>query len=170
MKKILFAIIILMAFSADAQITGAKLRASGLTCAMCSKAVYKALSAVPSVEKVTPDIQGSSYGIQFKKDAQPDLDALGKAVVDAGFSVARLDVTAKFQSAKVENNAHVTLDNQTFHFLTAPSQVLNGEKTVQVVDKSFVPEKEARKYEKLTTLKCYASGTMDGRRVYHVTL
>ncbi|NCI45991.1 heavy-metal-associated domain-containing protein [Sediminibacterium soli] len=170
MKKYLFLLAVLASVSAGAQITKARLQASGLTCAMCSKAVYKALSSVASVEKVTPDIEGSSYDIRFKKDAEIKLDDLSKAVSDAGFSVSGLQVTAKFQNEKVEPNTHLSIDNQLLHFVNVPAQTLNGEKTVRVVDKNFVSEKEAKKYEKLTALKYYASGTMDGKRVYHVTL
>lgn len=170
MKRISIIIALLVSLQAGAQIQKAKLQAGGLTCAMCSKAVYKALTAVPSVEKVTPDIEGSSYAIQFRKDADVQLDDLSKAVTDAGFSVSSLQVTANFRGAKTQDNAHVTLGNQVFHFLGAPVPALSGERTIHVIDRNFVSEKQAKKYSKLTDMACYSSGTMDGKRIYHVTL
>ena len=163
-------LLLLGALQLNAQITRATLQASGLTCALCSKAVFKALSAVPFVEKVEPNIKLSTYEISFKRGAKIDLDALGKAVVNAGFSVAQLRVTTSFKDTKVGNDVHVTLNNQLFHFIDVPSQTLNGDKTISLIDKDFVTAKEFKKYEKLTALKCYQTGTMDGQRVYHVTL
>lgn len=170
MKKIVLIIAMFVAYQADAQIAKAKLQASGLTCAMCSKAVYKALSEVDFVAKVSPDIEGSTYAIEFKDGKEPQLDELSKAVEDAGFSVARLDIVANFKGIKPEKGAHVTLGSQLFHFISSPAQALEGEKTIRVVDRNFVTEKDARNFEKLADAACYASGTMDGKRVYHVTL
>lgn len=170
MKKLLIGIAIIFSSQLQAQVTKATLQASGLTCAMCSKAVFKALSAVPFVEKVSPNIQLSTYELVFKPGAKVEFDALSNAVVDAGFSVSMLKVTTHFQNVKVEKDTHVNTGDQSFHFLNTPAQTLNGEKTVTLVDKAFVTAKEQKKYEKLTALKCYQSGTMNGQRVYHVTL
>ena len=82
--------LLLGSLSTSAQISSGKLQASGLTCAMCSKAVYNALSAVPYVEKVQPDIQQSTYQLTFKSDVAVDPDLLARAVTDAGFSIAKL--------------------------------------------------------------------------------
>jgi len=170
MKKIYGIIAILFSLQATAQINKATLQASGLTCAMCSKAVYKALSAVPFVAGVQSNIEASTYELSFKPGTKPDFDALSKAVTNAGFSVSMLKVTAKFNDVKVQNNAHVTINNQLFHFLDVTPQTLQGEKTFSLIDKNFVTAKTHKKYDKMTTMACYESGKMDGQRVYHVTL
>jgi copper chaperone CopZ len=161
---------VFLAVSSQAQIQNATLQASGLTCAMCSKAVYKALSGVAFVDKVKPDIEGSSYEITFKKDNRVDFDALSKAVIDAGFSVSKLKVTTTFKEVKVQNDVHISFDDQSFHFLNVTPQTLSGTKTVTLVDKNFVSSKDYKKYSKLTSLQCYESGKMNGQRVYHVTM
>jgi copper chaperone CopZ len=171
MKKIFFGIAILLATSGHAQITKATLEASGLTCALCSKAVYKALSAVPFVEKVTANIQQSNYELVFKPGADVDPDALSKAVVNAGFSVSMLKMTMHFTDVKVQNDTHFTVNKQTFHFLNVPAQILHGDKTITLLDKNFVTAKEYKKYGKSTNMQCYETGTMgSGERVYHVTI
>src|ERR1700753_2791554 len=98
MKKIITIIAILFGANSEAQISNATIQASGLTCAMCSKAIYTALVAVPFVEKVKPDIEHSSYDLSFKPGAHIDLDALSKAIVDAGFSVSMLKITTQFSN------------------------------------------------------------------------
>ncbi len=170
MKKIILIAAVLFALQTQAQVTRAMLQASGLTCAMCSKAVFKALTAVPFVEKVQPNIQLSTYELSFKPGAKLDFDALSKAVVDAGFSVSNLKLTAKFRDLKVENETTVTLENQAYHFVNVAPQVLNGEKTIHFIDKNFVTARDHKKYGKATALKCFGTGTMDGKRIYHVTM
>jgi copper chaperone CopZ len=70
MKKILTIIVVLLAVNSQAQIQNATLQASGLTCAMCSKAVYKALSDVAFVEKVKADIENLLTISHSKKKAK----------------------------------------------------------------------------------------------------
>jgi len=66
--KYCFTIVLIASFlMSSAQIKSAKLQASGLTCAMCSRAVYKALMQIPSVDKIDVNIQNSTYSINFKK-------------------------------------------------------------------------------------------------------
>jgi copper chaperone CopZ len=170
MKKLIIIFLFALSINSQAQLKNANLQASGLTCAMCSKAVYKALSNVAFVDKVDPDIENSSYEISFKPGAAVNLDALSKAVVDAGFSVSKLKVTTDFSNTKIQNDAHVSLNEQSFHFLNVTPQVLNGEKTLTLVDKNFVSAKDHKKFSKATTMKCYETGVMEGKRIYHVTL
>ena len=180
MKYILFACALLYTISTQAQFKQAYLQASGLTCSMCSKAIYKALSAVPFVEKVDSDIKNSAYNIAFKNNMSVDFDALKNAVTGAGFSVAKLTVTANFDNVKVQNDAHVVIQGKTLHFLNVPNQTLNGNKTLTVVDKNFATAKEYKKFGQYTAMKCYQTGTMEsccakkdgaiGTRVYHVTI
>jgi copper chaperone CopZ len=181
MKKLLLILAIaLTAFSSNAQFTTATLQATGLTCAMCSNAINKALQKVPFVESVKPDIKNSSFGIVFKKDAEVDIDALKDAVEDAGFSVGSLKLTGNFNEVKIAADQHVKIGNGNFHFLNVKNQVLNGEQTIAVVDKDFVTEKQFKKYSSATKMSCVQTGkaasccVKDGipatARVYHVTI
>lgn len=180
MKKIILVILgLLIAISSFAQIKSATLSASGLTCSMCSKAIYKALSKVPAVRSVEADIEGSSYRITFKQGTAIVLDDLKKAVENAGFSVASLQVTAQFPPTAIANDTHIEYGGNTYHFLNVGQQTISGEKTFTVVDKKFLPDADYRRYAKYTTMKCIETGRMaacctnggaGGTRVYHVTL
>ncbi len=180
MKKLILIILgLLIAASSFAQIKSATLSASGLTCSMCSKAIFKALGKVPSVKSVDADIEGSKYQITFKDGVAPVLDDLKKAVEGAGFSIASLQVTANFPPTPIANDAHIEYGGATYHFLNVPSETISGEKTFTVVDRKFLPEVDYRRYAKMTTMKCVQTGRMEtcctkggetGTRVYHVTL
>ena len=181
MKKLFF--IVLIAFvglSSQAQFTKATLQATGLTCAMCSNAINKALVKVPFVESVRADIKNSAFHMVFKQGQKVEIDALKDAVEDAGFSVGSLQLTGNFSDIKVENDKHITIDNEVFHFLNTTEQVLNGEKTITVVDKDFLTARQFKKLSSTTKLSCVQTGktatccVKDGvpadTRVYHVTI
>lgn len=177
MKKFLFIAMMLVASTAFAQIKSATLTASGLTCSMCSKAIYKALVKLPTVKNVEVNIEKSSYDIQFKEGAKVIIDDVKKAVEDAGFSVASMQVTASFNNAEVYNDAHITYGGNNFHFLGVNKQKINGEKTLTIVDKNYLPAKDFKKYSKQTKMKCIETGMMGEccskggptGRIYHVT-
>jgi copper chaperone CopZ len=179
MKKIIFAVMLLWSIPALPQIKSATLTASGLTCSMCSKAIYKALVKVPFIKTVDANVEKSSFTVVFKDSDKVTLDDVKKAVQDAGFSVASMQVTASFNNAEVYNDAHINLGGSTFHFLNVTKQTLQGEKTFTVVDRNYLPNNTYKKYGKYTKMKCFETGVMESccpkdqttsKRIYHVTL
>lgn len=181
MKKLLLVTLVSLAtLFSQAQFTQAELQATGLTCAMCNNAINKALQGLPFISSVKPDIKNSSFHILFRTGQALDIDAMKNAVEDAGFSVGSLKLTGNFQGVKIGPDRHVEIENIVFHFLNAGEQVLNGEKTIQVVDKNFITMKRFRKMSALTGMSCLQTGKAascylkDGipvdTRVYHVTI
>lgn len=178
MKKIiLFSVYIFIALSSYAQIKEVEIQAAGLTCSMCSKAIYKSLEKVPFVQTVTSNIKQSSYTVTFKENANVDFDVLVKAVTNAGFSVTKMLATIYFNNVGIENDKHVSIDNKTLHFINVKKQNLNGLQTLTLIDKNYVDKDLYKKYSKLTTYKCYQTGTMqsccsikEAQRIYHATL
>ena len=177
---LLFLAIAFVVLPSNAQFSKAELQATGLTCAMCSNAINKALQAVPFVQSVRSDIKNSSFKITFKENQAVDIDALKQAVEDAGFSVGGLKLTGNFHDLKVENDQHVQIGNTNFHFLNVNGQTLNGESTITVVDKNFVSAKVFKKISTASKLSCVQTGKaasccaregiQANARVYHVTI
>lgn len=181
MKKIVMLVMISLAvFSSQAQFTKANLQATGLTCAMCSNAINKALMEVPFVESVKSDIKNSAFNIVFKQGQEVKIDELRKAVEDAGFSVGSLKMTGSFNDLKIENDKHVAIGKDVFHFLNVNDQLLTGEKTITIVDKNFLTNKQFKKISSATKMSCLQTGkaaaccVKEGvpaeARVYHVTI
>ena len=173
--------LLMLAFAgAKAQINKVSLQASGLTCSMCSKAVKNALEGVSFVDKVQVDIKNQQYNLSFKNGSAVDFDALNKAVQDAGFSVASMKASALVHGLKIEKDEHVNIGGETFHFLNAAGQTLDGAINFSVVDKGFVSAKEAKKYAALTKMPCVQTGRMEkccaspqasaNSRIYHVII
>ena len=152
---------------ASSQIQSVSLQASGLTCSVCSRAIYKSLKKLPSVAKVHEDIAHSSYHIQFKDPQKVSLADLKKAVLDAGFSVAWMEVKANFNNVEVANDSALQLDDFTFLFVDIQKQTLNGERKLLILDKDYLLEKDRKKYAGNFESKTAAA---DGERIFHVTL
>ena len=170
----------MIGFGANAQFTKANLQATGLTCAMCSNAINKALEKLPFVESVRSDIKNSAFNIVFRADVKMDIDELKDAVEDAGFSVGSLKLTGNFQAQELVKDRHFKIGALNFHFLGEGTQTLNGEQTLTVLDKDYVTSKEFKKLSNATRHPCYkdgkagACGTADGipggSRIYHVRI
>lgn len=149
------------------QIKSVSLQASGLTCSMCSRAIYKSLKKLPSVSNVQEDIAHSSYHIQFKDAEKASLADLKKAVLDAGFSVAWMEVNIRFDNVQVANDSSLRLDDFTFLFVDVQKQTLNGERKLLILDKDYILEKDRKKYMAGMETK---TAVADRENVFHVTL
>ncbi len=180
MKNIFFAVAMLVAFTTNAQVTKVTLQASGLTCSMCSNSINKALKTLSFAQGVSSDIKTSSFEIKIKPGSKVSFDEIKNKVEGAGFFVANMKASVNFANDKVADNEHVVIDGLTLHFLNTKTQTLNGEKSVQILDKGFVSAKTFKKNEVYTKMDCYKTGvagsccTKTGlaanTRIYHVTI
>jgi len=151
MKKVFVFICCLWALISQAQVQKVNLQASGLTCAMCSKAIYKAVAALSFVDTVTVDIEASTYELRFKKEATPRFDQIAKAVVDAGFSVAKLSADIKFDKQSVDKNGETELDGIRYKIVANAPGILQGTKKMQFVGKPYMLPKDFKKIAQVNT-------------------
>lgn len=145
MKKVLVIIAIAASMITEAQVNGVSLKASGLTCSMCSNAINKALKALDFVLEVEADIKTYTFEISFKPNSIIDFDMIIKKVTGAGFSVSAFVANIYFNNVHLKKNQPVIILDKTFLFVNAEEQVLNGDKRVKILDKDFVSPKEYKK-------------------------
>ncbi len=164
MKTILLiTVFAFITISINAQIINANLIASGLTCSMCSNSIFKSLKNISFVESVESDVENSAFKIIFKTDENVDLDALQKAVVGAGFSVAKLTFVMNTNSLDVKDKSLVEIDGKTFYFVDMKDKTLNGKVELRLLDKEFNSPKEYKKVKK----KLYSDSE---KRVFNVSI
>lgn len=173
-------IVIFGATQTNAQFTSGSITAAGLTCAMCTKAIFKALQKTPGVQSVDVDIKSSAFVVKFTKDQAVSPDKLKAAVEDAGFSVAKLQLTGDLSGVQVKNDAHVLIGNNTYHFIKVKPATLGGNETITLVDKNYLSAKEHKKYQAASSYPCVETGKADvccakagvkgNSRIYHVTM
>lgn len=170
MKYIMILVLAFLSFTATSQVRSVTIQASGLTCSMCSNAIFKALKSVDFVEKVDANIKTSSFEVMVKPGSDIDFDKLKDKVEDAGFFVASYIVNYQFNDLAVTNDQHVQVGKYTFHFLKVKDGKLTGEKKIRFLDKGFVSAKEYKKNGTLTKMACYKSGMDNHTRIFHVTI
>lgn len=125
--------------STNAQIKSAEVLASGLTCSMCSKAIFKALSHLDFVDTVKVNIETSVYQLNFKKDNTVKIEAIRDAVYDAGFAIAKLSITADWKD-KIAVKDFVFNDfGYQFKWQTKANKTLTNNQRVFIVNKDIQP-------------------------------
>ena len=143
MKKInkvyvLFASVVLMfSINSNAQIVKAEIRATGLTCSMCSNAINKQLKALPEVINVETDLNTNTFTVTLKEGNELSPKTFKEKVEKAGFFIGSLIITAK--SETVSKSPYILVNDKKSDAT---------EVQFQVVDKGYVTEKEFKKLTK----------------------
>ena len=139
MKYLFIFIFFLLNTKAKAQIQSIDVAASGLTCSMCSKAIFKALSQLDFVSEVKVDLEKSIYSLSFKSPERVKIEEIKDAVYDAGFAIETMQMTANFPKSKAINNEVVLLLGYQFKWeLTSEKNIKNPQK-VNFLNKDFMP-------------------------------
>lgn len=152
--------------SDNAGITKVSLTASGLTCSMCSKSIFKSLSKLSAVDKVDADVENSVFIITFKQNARIVLEDLRKAVQDAGFSVASFKVGVLFKDEEIATGIDLMVSGNRFSFSNIEKQKLNGLKTFQVINKGYLSDKDRSAFTSQLTGNTFHATEV----IYHVVL
>lgn len=140
--------------SAHAQFSQARLQATGLTCALCSKSIHQALGKLSFVESVQPDLKSSSFDLRFKVGQPVSVASMRTAVEDAGFFIGELTLQMERSLSEQETVDGALVDQGTTYRIEGK---LGQSKTVQVIDHGFMSDKEFKRlsarYKYLTTAK-----------------
>lgn len=177
MKRYIKKIIIICGFiisqiAVHAQFIKAELKASGLTCSMCSFATQKQLQTLGFIDSIGTDLDHTTFILSFKKDSIIDPNLIKQKVEDAGFSVASLVFTFHFDNLKIENNYQLSYQNSLYTFMNVKPGTLNGNAKIKILDKGFVTNKEYKKYVKdiAAINREQASKTQKMNPIYHITI
>ena len=148
LKNVYFTIIAVLSLATvNAQISKAEIRATGLTCSMCSNAVNKQLKSIPEVASVDTDLNTNTFTVTLKKDNTLSPKIFKDKVEKAGFFVGSLIVSMDKEAIKRKNYINVN-DNKA----------VGSEAKIQILDKGFVTAKEYKKLAKsFKNLPTYAA-------------
>ena len=150
MKKVyimIASIVLMFSIKSNAQIVKAEIRATGLTCSMCSNAINKQLKSMPEVINVETDLNTNTFTVTLKEGNGLSPKVFKEKVEKAGFFIGSLVVTAK--SETIAKNTYILVNDKKSNAL---------EIQFQVVDKGYVTEKEFKKLSKsYKNVETYAS-------------
>lgn len=137
MKNIIITFIVLLfGIENNAQIVKADIIATGLTCSMCSKSIYKQLTSLPEVASVDTDLNTNTFTVTMKPNTNVSPKIFKDNVEKAGFFIGSLVITT--DSKTLEN--YINVENKQ---IPDTQQV-----QVQILDKGFVTDKEFKKFAK----------------------
>jgi copper chaperone CopZ len=151
-------IILMFSIKSNAQIVKAEIRATGLTCSMCSNAINKQLKSMPEVANVETDLNTNTFTVTLKEGNSLTPKVFKEKVEKAGFFIGSLVLTTKTETIKKEG--YIAVNNASTN---------NAEVQIQVLDKGYVTEKEFKKLSKsLKNLATYSSNNEDDFHVKYV--
>ena len=137
--KYILVLVVVTIFStaASAQISKAEIRATGLTCSMCSNAINKQLQSLPEAVNVETDLNTNTFTVTLKDGNKLTPSIFKEKVEKAGFFIGSLVLT--IPSETVNKSPYIIIKDVT-----------NNSKQikVQVLDKGYVVEKEFKKLAK----------------------
>lgn len=130
-------VVLMFSMKSNAQIVKAEIRATGLTCSMCSNAINKQLKALPEVTNVETDLNTNTFTVTLKEGNELSPKTFKEKVEKAGFFIGSLIITAK--SETVSKSPYILVNDK---------KIDATEVQFQVVDKGYVTEKEFKKLSK----------------------
>jgi len=149
------AVIILVSTNTYAQISKAEIRATGLTCSMCSNAINKQLKSLPEVVNVETDLNTNTFTVTLAKGNTLSPKVFKDKVEKAGFFIGSLVLTTKAETIK-----------QGAYILVNKASTDNAEVQIQILDKGYVTEKEFKKLSK--SLKNIVTYTTNNEDDFHI--
>lgn len=97
MKKLLIILSVLMLFisvNAHSQVKEAVIGVDGFTCSLCAKGVEGQLKGLDFVKSVKTDLKATTFTLTFYPDKNIKLSELRDAIIDGGFSLRDITLTA----------------------------------------------------------------------------
>lgn len=150
MKKMYLMItsmILMFSIKSNAQIVKAEIRATGLTCSMCSNAINKQLKSMEEVVAVETDLNTNTFTVTLKEGNDLSPKVFKEKVEKAGYFIGSLLLTAKPET--ITKSSYILVNDKKSNAL---------EIQFQVVDKGYVTEKEFKKLSKsYKNVETYAS-------------
>ena len=140
-----------------AQISKAEIRATGLTCSMCSNAINKQLKSLPEVVNVETDLNTNTFVVSLVEGNSLTPLIFKQKVEKAGFFIGSLIVTV--DSNDVVKKPYIILKD---------SGNKSKQVQIQVLDKGFVTENEFKKLSK--SYKSVASFNSNNEDDFHVKI
>ncbi len=139
--------VLMFSIKSNAQIVKAEIRATGLTCSMCSNAINKQLKTLPEVVDVAIDLNTNTFTVTLKEGNELSPKVFKDKVEKAGFFIGSLLITAKPET--ITKSSYILVNDKKSNA---------SEVQFQVVDKGYVTEKEFKKLSKsYKNIETYAS-------------
>lgn len=120
---------------------------NGLTCSMCTRSVEMSLRRLDFVDRVEMSLEATEGRIFFRPDTPLDLNAIARAVVNAGFSVRFLRLQMSFEDIAVESDGSFRFQGQFFKWIGFSGSE-KASVALKLVGDNFLPKRENAEWKK----------------------
>jgi len=151
-----------------AQFSQARLQATGLTCAMCSKAIHQALEKLPFVQKVTAQLKESAFDITVKPGQHIEPALIRMAVEEAGFFIGALYLIRGEESVMPALNSPFKEGGS--YYIVVEKAARGEGRTCQILNEHFLTEKAFAKIQAgpQGTVMRQQPGSIEGSIVFYL--
>lgn len=157
LKLIVALLLIVNVTNVKAQIIKAEIRATGLTCSMCSNAINKQLKTLTQVVNVETDLNTNTFTVTLTKDNNLTPNIFKEKVEKAGFFIGSLIITVP--TIVTNSNAYVFVEKESSN---------TDEVQIKILDKGYVTDKEYKKL--LKSLKKIETYTLNNESDFHIKI
>ena len=155
--SLLVAFFTLFTTASQAQISKAEIRATGLTCSMCSNAINKQLESLPDAVTVETDLNTNTFTVTLKEGNSLTPAVFKEKVEKAGFFIGSLVLTVDAETV-----------DQAPYILVQEHAEKQKQVQIQVMDKGYLTDKEFKKATK--TYKSIATFSNTNENDFHVKI
>lgn len=126
---------------------------NGLTCSSCSRTVEIAIRKLDFVENVEMDLAHTMGKIYLKKGASVNMNAIAKAVIDAGFYLGYMKINIDFSMIKLSSNCF-EYANIKYQLIDTDYKQLSTKRTLLFIGKRFMSAKQWMQYKGKLKKEC----------------
>jgi copper chaperone CopZ len=159
MKMVGLAGLLFICATVQAEFRWAEVGVEGLTCSMCARSVELKVRKLDFVEDVQMNLSTTTMRVILKEGTHVNIEAIARAVDDAGFSVGYLNAGYVFDEVEVDDGYCLVTDDLIFSFVRTGSRKLHGETTLKFVGEPFLPRKELAEWKPELKSACEQTGT-----------
>ena len=157
LKIIAALLLIVNVTNVNAQIIKAEIKATGLTCSMCSNAINKQLKTINQVVNVETDLNTNTFIVTVSKDNNLTPNIFKEKVEKAGFFIGSLIITVP--TIVTRSNAYIFVENESSNA---------DEVQIKILDKGYVTNKEYKKL--LKSLKKIETYSLNNENDFHIKI
>lgn len=157
LKIIAALLLIVNVTNVNAQIIKAEIKATGLTCSMCSNAINKQLKTINQVVNVETDLNTNTFTVTVSKDNNLTPNIFKEKVEKAGFFIGSLIITVP--TIVTRSNAYIFVENESSNA---------DEVQIKILDKGYVTNKEYKKL--LKSLKKIETYSLNNENDFHIKI
>jgi copper chaperone CopZ len=147
MKNILVFLFMLSSTLVRGEFLSAEIGVDGLTCSQCSRSVEMKLRALDFVADVQMNLEQNIGLVTFKEGKVIRLERLGKAVIDAGFTVGYIRALFDFSDTNISPDGTFSYEGQVYQPVNDKPATLPFVAKIQLVGDDFMDTTSWKKWK-----------------------